>query len=741
MSTKYDVLKNYFGHDNFREFQEEAVDAILAQRDLLMILPTGGGKSLCYQLPTLLMNGVTIVVSPLLALMHDQVSALHANDIEAAMISSMQSEEEISDTIYKMREGNIKLVYVAPERLVMPSFIDVLHTVAINFFVIDEAHCVSEWGHDFRADYRRLALLKENFPSTPVAAFTATATQLVKSDISKALLLQNPTQLQGVTFRKNLSINATYRHQNGEKQLLEFLKKHPNQAGIVYTLSRKDTEKFASFLSAQGFNAKPYHAGLSTEVKNRTFKDFVNDDVSIVVATIAFGMGIDKSNIRFVTHMSLPKTIENYYQEIGRAGRDGEDSETLLLFAPSDMVKQRLHINENPSEDHRRLSNEKLQLMMRLASSELCRHQFIAKYFEDTIDTCQTSCDFCTADVYEKEDISKSSQMFLSTILRTNSRFGTGHLIDILRGSQNQKIEQNSHQNLSVYGIGKDYDKSYWQAIAERLIELEAIVVGEYSVLSLTPLATHILKSKVSVEIKKERLYFKAQKSSSKIEMVEDENYLELKMLRNTLAKEQGVPPYVIFSDKTLHELSNKRPSTEDEMLAIHGIGAVKFEKYGEAFLELLETLIPEEEKNKEIEKKIEKVKIDHHQVNTVTQVVEEVIPIKIPKIDTQKIEIPKKVSTKKRSATYNETLELIQNNLTLQEITEHRGFTFNTILSHVTRLFEDDDISQQTKEHYFEMAQNSIPKEIQDKINDLQNSVNLNEFRNHLSLYILLQE
>jgi len=705
--NKQEILKTYFGHDSFRVFQEEAVDAILAKQDLLMILPTGGGKSLCYQLPTLLMNGVTLVISPLLALMHDQVSALKANNIQAAMISSMQSEDEIQKSMQNLLEKKTKLLYVAPERLVQPNFLTFLQQLDINFFVIDEAHCVSEWGHDFRADYRRLALLKEYFPTTPIAAFTATATELVKNDIINALHLQTPTLLQGVTFRDNLTIKTAYRHQNGEKQLLDFLQKYTHQSGIIYTLSRKDTEKIATMLQNRGINAKAYHAGLSTQEKNATFKDFINDDVQIVVATIAFGMGIDKSNIRFVVHMSMPKTIENYYQEIGRAGRDGEPSETLLLYAPSDIVKQRLHINENPNDAHRRLGYDKLQKMNRLASGERCRHQYIAEYFEDAIEPCQTLCDFCQSPEYEKEDITQEAQMFLSAILRSDSRFGAGHIIDILRGSKSQKIEQFNHQNLSVYGIGENHTKVFWQAINERLIELEAINIGEYSVLSLTPYGMKILKAKEPIDIKKERLHVKA--TQEHITLAESEEYMQLKELRYKLAKEQNLPPYVIFGDKTLHELALKRPLDKNAMLQINGIGDVKFEKYGEAFLELIATFIP-------IPQNASQVTQEEKQTH---------IKPKVPS---------------KLSKTYAETLELIHNSLSFQEIVEHRGYTSATIINHINKLFESGEISQAVKEKYFLMAEESLQSIHKEQIELLQKSLDLNEFRNDLSLYLLLK-
>ena len=328
--NKLETLEDYFGHSSFRPLQEEVVDAILAKQDVLMILPTGGGKSLCYQLPTLLMEGITVVVSPLLALMHDQVVALKANGIPAAMLSSMQDLDESQKIEAQLRDGEIKLLYVAPERLTNAYFLNLLHQLPINFFVIDEAHCVSEWGHEFRENYRRLSLLKEQFMTTPIAAFTATATHAVESDIASNLGLQNPKRVRGSLFRENLTINARHRIKDGREQLIEFLKLHTAESGIIYTLSRKSTEAVAHFLQTKGIEAKAYHAGLSTEEKNSTYADFVADRVQIVVATIAFGMGIDKSNIRFVVHMTMPKTLENYYQEIGRAGRDGLESETLL---------------------------------------------------------------------------------------------------------------------------------------------------------------------------------------------------------------------------------------------------------------------------------------------------------------------------------------------------------------------------------------------------------------------------
>jgi len=588
---KKETLKHYFGHDTFRPFQEEVVDAILNKEDVLMILPTGGGKSLCYQLPSLLMEGITVVVSPLLALMHDQVVALQSNDISAAMLSSMQTLEEAQEIEGQLRVGKIKLLYVAPERLTNAYFLNMLHQLPINFFVIDEAHCVSEWGHEFRDNYRRLSLLKEQFSTTAIAAFTATATNVVEQDIVTNLGLVQPKRVRGSLFRENLSINARHRIKDGRQQLLEFLKLHTDESGIIYTLSRKSTESIASFLKSKGIVAKAYHAGLPTEVKNSTYSDFVADRVQIVVATIAFGMGIDKSNIRFVVHMTLPKTIENFYQEIGRAGRDGVESETLLLYSTADIVQQKMFIEDLPDTPYREHAFNKLDAMVRFANSENCRHQSVAAYFDDRIGYCKTKCDNCTAPASEKVDITKAARMLLSTILRTEQNFGLHYVVDVLKGSKEQRVLQNGHDILSVYGIGDEYSKSQWLTIGDKLLELGAVDIGEFKVYRLTGFGVEVLKGTHPIELKKERLTVQKAEAKKKVTYFDDydaEMYDKLRTLRTEIASKKGIPPYIVFSDKTLKDLSSKHPQNKEEMLAVHGIGEVKFERYGEAFLKLL---------------------------------------------------------------------------------------------------------------------------------------------------------
>ena len=591
MDNKYKVLKSVFGHSTFRVFQEEAVDAILGGRDVMMILPTGAGKSLCYQLPSILMEGVTVVVSPLLALMHDQITALSAFNINAAMVSSMQTPQEIETTMQLAKSGKLKLLYVAPERLKSGEFLRRLSDVPLNFFVVDEAHCVSEWGHEFREDYRQLHRLRELFPQTPIAAFTATATHLVEEDILSQLRLSNPTLIRAKVARENLTIKAVHRSENGREQLLEFLEKFEGESGIVYTFTRKETEILSSFLSSKNIPSKPYHAGLSTVEKNETYRAFLNDEIRIVVATIAFGMGIDKSNIRFVVHTSLPKTIENYYQEIGRAGRDGLPASTLLLFSASDMMERRRMIASQPESAYKKVAFEKLESTVKFASSQVCRHQLIAAYFGDSVLTCNDRCDNCLEPDKESVDITQDALKLLSAIYRSGQRFGLQYVVDILQGSEDKKIEQNGHQSLSVYGIGKDKSRQQWLTIGDRLMELKAIRQGEYRVISLDEYGMQIIKEKLLVSIAKVRMEDKKRKSTKvkKALHVEPNEIIfeELRTLRTALAKEGNVPPYVVFSDKTLKEMAQMLPEDKEQMLQVNGVGEVKFERYGEAFLDL----------------------------------------------------------------------------------------------------------------------------------------------------------
>jgi len=588
---KYRILKDVFGHNSFRELQEDGVDAILNNQDLLMILPTGGGKSLVYQLPTLLKNGISIVVSPLIALMQDQVASLKAQNLSADMISSAQSSEEVSEVLKKARRGELKFLYLSPERLNTDWTLEFLKSLNINFFVIDEAHCISQWGHEFRNDYRALGNLKTHFPHTSICAFTATSTEQVKYDIINNLNLTNPVLLKGKIFRKNIFISAQRRLQNGYAQLEDFLSRHENESGIIYVSSRKKVEALAEYLNDNDYKALPYHAGLSQKTREENFKDFVNDKVNIMVATIAFGMGIDKSDIRFVVHMSLPKTQENYYQEIGRAGRDGEDSEVLLLFNAGDIAQHKRFLDEVQNSEYKENQLSKINNIYKFATSEICFHKQLAEYFTDTLDPCVDRCDNCLDGDAKKQDITKEAQMLLSTIYKTNQSFGKNYIIDILRGSKEQKILANGADKLSVYGIGTHLSKKEWFVILERIMELNILTLGDFSVLQLTQDAVEILKSKKIVNIKASRLQIsiKEKKVKQKTDFEYDEElFEELRAKRSELASEMDVPAYIIFSDKTLKHLANDKPYDKASMLEVNGVGEKKYEQFGEEFLEVI---------------------------------------------------------------------------------------------------------------------------------------------------------
>ncbi len=567
------------------------MDAILEGRDLLMILPTGGGKSLVFQLPTMMKNGITIVISPLIALMQDQVSALKAQHIPAEMLSSAQTMQECNEIMDMCYAGMVKFLYLSPERLSSPATLSFLHSLKINFFVIDEAHCISQWGHEFRDDYRLLGNLKANFPNISIAAFTATATQSVIEDILRELRLENPLLLKGSVFRKNIFISAERRIGNGQAQLKNFLLRHKDESGIIYVSSRKKAEELSIFLNHAGYRSLAYHAGLPQHIREQNFKIFVNDKVDIMVATIAFGMGIDKSDIRFVVHMSLPKSLENYYQEIGRAGRDSEDSETLLLFNAADMMQHKRFLNDIQDKSYKDHLEVKIDTIYKYATSEICYHKQLANYFHEEQKSCENRCDNCLESDALRQDITKEAQMLLSAIYKTDQNFGKNYIIDILRGSSEQKILSNKADKLSVYNIGTHLSKKEWFVIVERLLELQIITLGDFQTLKLTQDAIAILKSQKLVDIKSSRL--QVDKKAKAVRQVEEfdfdkELFEKLREKRTELASEMGVPAYIIFSDKTLKHLANDMPTNKEEMLEVNGVGLKKYEQFGEEFLAVI---------------------------------------------------------------------------------------------------------------------------------------------------------
>ena len=687
---KKEILKKYFGYDSFRPLQEEAIDDILAKKDILTILPTGSGKSLIFQLPSLLMDGVTVVISPLIALMQDQVMNLNTNGISATMISSQNSNEENHKSLELLRNNQIKFLYIAPERFVNEVFKTILKSVNINFFVIDEAHCVSEWGHEFRDDYRKLSSIKSDFPHTPIAAFTATATNSVQEDIAKTLQIDTSQIIKGKIKRDNLFIRSEKRIGNGRGQIVKFLESHKDECGIVYCFTRKETGELSDYLNTQGFDTLAYHAGMKPQDRDAIFSSFKNESVKIIVATIAFGMGIDKGNIRFVLHTSMPKTLENYSQEIGRSGRDGLKSEALLLYAKSDEVGKKRFIDELPDGVYKQNNYKKLDTMYRFCITEKCRHQYIAHYFDDEIEACGTICDNCIGIQKEYQDITTQAQKFLSAILRTEQRFGQTYIIDILRGSKAEKVLNFGHDKLSVHGIGDEFSKEQWGSVSDKLLDMEAIVIdGEYRTLSITPIGMEILKKQKDVQIDSANLIVDKSYNQYSAEIVKDEVFEKFRQKRSELAKEQGVPPYAVFGDKTLSEIARKLPMNDEEFLSISGVGNQKLEKYGDIFIPMC----------KELREEGVKVK-------------------------------------KTLSKTYLETLSLVDENKTIDEIKEIKGVQQTTIINHINELYANEYIELETKEKLFTPLEEQFPQEIKEWIESKKENYTIKSLREYLAQY-----
>jgi len=562
-------------------------------RDVLAVMPTGGGKSLCYQLPAMLMPGTALVVSPLISLMKDQVDGVRANGIRAAFLNSSLDPSGQTAVLRALQSGELDLLYVAPERFALDHFRDLLFRSRISMAVIDEAHCISEWGHDFRPDYLSLSSIVEIMPDIPVAAFTATATERVQRDIVGKLALRDPFILRASFDRPNLTYEVRFK-ESGEGQLVSILKGFAGQSGIVYRTSRKSVNDTALMLQKRGFRALPYHAGLDDRERHDNQEAFIRDEVDVIVATVAFGMGIDKSNVRFVIHADLPKSIESYYQETGRAGRDGEAARCVLLFSHADIPKVRFFIDAMQDDEERHRAFDSLSKVIAFASSTACRRRMLIDHFGEIYprDNC-ASCDVCLG-LHELTDFTREAQMLLSTIVRTDSRFGAAHLIDILVGSRNQKIRDFCHDRLKVYGIGKEHDKRFWRRLIDDLLARKAIGRSEglYPMLYLLEGGARILRGEDQVElVRVSEKKSAAPRKSAGLDTLPPEAKLlfeELRKVRKRLADEQGVPPYVVFSDKTLAELSDIQPSTPEEMLAISGIGEVKLAHYAMPFLEAI---------------------------------------------------------------------------------------------------------------------------------------------------------
>ncbi|WP_039918112.1 DNA helicase RecQ [Cellvibrio mixtus] len=594
MNSPLAILNSVFGYHEFRGPQAAVIDALVAGDDVLVLMPTGGGKSLCYQIPALVREGVAIVISPLIALMQDQVSALRELGVRAGFLNSTLSSQEWWQTESALQRGELDLLYIAPERLIQPRTIELLHSLKISLFAIDEAHCVSQWGHDFRADYLKLDLLHREFPQVPRIALTATADLRTRDEIVVRLQLQNAQQFISGFDRPNIQYRIAQKN-NPKIQLMRFLREEQaGNSGIVYCLSRNKVEQIADWLRSEGFNALPYHAGLAANIRQQHQERFLREDNIIMVATIAFGMGIDKPDVRFVAHLDLPKSIEAYYQETGRAGRDGEAATTLLLYGLEDVVKLRQMMAQSEgSEEFKRNEQQRLNAMLGLCEITSCRRISLLRYFGDNPTQACGNCDCCLTPP-QTWDATEAVQMALSCVYRTGQRFGAGHVIDVLRGSNNDKILSFDHHKLTTYGIGKHLAVDEWKSIFRQLVARGLLDVNSdgFGGLLLNEACRPYLRGDEKINLRRDiKLAVSSPRRANLSQAIEAEDqslWNALRACRKRLAEEQGVPPYVIFHDATLREMLEFRPLTPEQLRTITGVGESKLKRFGEEFLAVL---------------------------------------------------------------------------------------------------------------------------------------------------------
>jgi ATP-dependent DNA helicase RecQ len=665
--------------------QEAAIEAVLEKKDAVILMPTGGGKSLCYQIPALMQEGLTLVVSPLIALMKDQVDALVNNGVSAAFLNSSQTNREQTEVFQRVRNGELKLLYVAPERLLQSGeqFIDFLESINVSLFAIDEAHCISSWGHDFRPEYIQLGKLKKYFPEIPIIALTATADKLVRKDIFERLNIKHAELFISSFNRPNIYYTVEPKR-NSYARLLEFLEERRDESGIIYCLSRAATESLAMDLRDEGYSALPYHAGLTKEQREKNQELFLNDDVKIIVATIAFGMGIDKSNVRFVVHNDLPKNVESYYQETGRAGRDGLQSHALLFFSWGDVVKLKGFAEVENNQQQTDIMMKKLNQMGDFGDLKTCRRKFLLKYFDEELTEDCGHCDNCNT-VFEKFDGTIIAQKALSAVARTDQRFGLTYLIDFLRGSKSKTIRL-EHLNLKTYGVGADISKNNWFDYFKDLIAQGylAQTEGQYPTIVLTEKSLDVLKGEQKVELFK--VIEKEDKKSSLVSSVSHpyikELFDELKKLRTDFARGENVPPYVIFSDATLIEMATYLPQDTSEMLKISGVGDVKMDKYGADFLQIIADYCD----------------INNHDSR---------IDLKTPKRE------PKKRTKRNASGedTYTISLNMFKDGNSIEEIARARELAVGTIETHLVRFIPTGEVklNEFVPEEKIETIRNAI--------------------------------
>ncbi len=600
------ILKEIFGYDSFRPLQQEIIESIVNKKDCLVVMPTGGGKSLCYQIPALMFDGLTIVISPLISLMKDQVEQLRQLGVETALLNSSLSQKDYNLNFANVKSGKAKLLYLAPESLQKEDISNLLKSIKVDCITVDEAHCISEWGHDFRKDYRQLGNFKKSFSSAVCIGLTATATPRVQDDIIKNLNLNHPKKFIASFNRPNLFLQVIPKREPFQ-QTIDFLNEHKNQSGIIYCFSRKQVDSLHNNLSELGYSTKPYHAGLSDEERNKNQELFIKDEVQIIIATIAFGMGINKSNVRFVLHYDLPKNLESYYQEIGRSGRDGVRSDCLLLFSYADISKINYFIDQKEDERERLSAKVHLEAMIKYAETEICRRQPLINYFGELYKTDKCGmCDNCLAeeDESDKMDVTIYTQKFLSTLKRTGEVFGLNYIIDVLLGNDTDRILSNNHHNLSVFGVGKELTKKQWQILSHQLIRKEIVIRdNDYGSLKLSPLASDVLfnNKKVFGLIKEQESKKRKLKS---IALEYDPKLFELlRVKRKQIADKKNIPPFVIFADSSLIQMATDFPQTENELLKISGVGVKKLESYGSTFLSIIKNYV----KNNDVKLKTDK--------------------------------------------------------------------------------------------------------------------------------------
>ena len=656
-----DLLKSYFGYDQFRPGQAEIISHVLSGRDALVLMPTGGGKSLCYQLPALKLPGLTLVISPLIALMKDQVDGLRSNGISAAFLNSSLSEQESGRVIADLRAGNIKLLYLAPERLAMPSFQLLLRSLMLSLIAVDEAHCISEWGHDFRPEYRGLSSLRDVFPEIPIVALTATANDRVRKDIIMQLRLKNG-RVYCTSFNRP---NLTYRvlsKKNSFEALLSLIDRYPQQPIIIYAFSRKDTESIASDLGLQGIRALPYHAGLDQTIRATTQEKFIRDEIPVIVATIAFGMGVNKPDVRLVVHMDMPKSVEGYYQETGRAGRDGLPSECVLFYSSGDRRKQDYFIDQLTDHIERDRARQQLKYMMDYCEHVHCRRKYLLSYFGETIvqETCG-NCDRCLAPIGEVRDVTDDARLVIQAVQKTGQFYGLDYIVDVLRGAKRQKILERKHHTLPLYGTARTLSADHLKSVAQALCAKGLLIKAgdRYPVLTVTDIGCRFLETNerfTMTSVPADIIH--TDRSTRQLTPTFDVVLFDrLRLLRKQVADEAGVPPYIVFGDKTLQEMSRSFPQSEQNLLRISGVGHEKLRRFGKKFLAEIST---------------------YATAHGIKEAMSQVITTAPTR-------------TVRNSDTLAETRLLLGEKLSLDQMATRRQLSPSTIVNHLERLFDTD--------------------------------------------------